>query len=504
MAGTQNLFRRFLSVFSGKLLTTLIAVFSTPLIARLLGPGEFGDYAVLLSIFSLYMIPISSGVTEGVQKFVAESRDAANWREHVISFYLVLAVAIVSLGALVLFVFTALGFAETVFGSRFTGYFYLLAVFVVISQLRALSYHTVLGFGIEAVSESLNVVKKLATVLVGIGLVVAGFGVAGMLAGHIVANLVVALAAGYVIARRVSVQALFQRPPSFPYRELLSFNGLNILLVFLVMSLFHIDVVMIRTFVDSEATGYYKAALSLAEFVWVAPLALQVLLLHSSSSLWSEGREEAITELAAKVTRFAVLLVILLAIGLGVLADRFVPLYYGEEFTVATLPLRLLLPGVVGFAAARPLQAISQGSGQIRTLIVAIGGAAGLNLVLNALLIPRYAMVGAAAATSIGYGSMFVFLVWAARRIGYYPLADFRADRIAATAVLSAPVILFAERLIDGDILALVVVPSVGLLTYGWLAVATRAVDPDEVLAILEKVPEPVGSALAGGFSWIR
>lgn len=501
MSGTERLFRRFLSLVGSKILATLIAFVSTPIIVRLLGPGGYGDYAVLLSIFSLYMIPISSAVTEGVQKFVAENRQVPNWREQVIRFYLLTAFVLVAIGVLVLFVFTRLGFAERTFGDRFTLYFYLLVGFVFVSQFRAISVHTVLGLGLEHISGPLTVLKKFVTVALGVALVVGGHGVAGMLTAHIAANALIVVIATGVVARRISPRSVLTRADSLPSRELLSFNILNVVLVLLVMSLFHIDIVMLQMIKGSETTGYYKAALALAEYLWIVPIVLQTLLLHSSSSLWSDGKHERITEVAGRITRYTTLLVLLLAVGLGTLADRFVPLYYGEAFSVATTPLLLLLPGAIGFAVARPLQGICQGSGRLRVLILATGIAATLNLVLNATLIPVYGMNGAAVATSVGYGSMFLLLVWSARQIGYDPLVDFRPGRIVATIATSGALIVSTNSVIENDLIAFAMVPTVGLVFFTIAAVLTRALDPEEITEILHQLPLPFGMVdrLRGG-----
>jgi len=497
VTGMENAFQRFFSIFGAKLVTTVTAILSTPIIVRVLGADGYGDYAVLLSIFTLYMIPVSSGVTEGVQKFVAERRETKNWRGGVVRFYLLFATALVTVGFGLLVAVNAVGLPGRVFGEEFRLYFYLLAALVLIAQYRALAIRTVLGVGLEPVSESLKVVRKLLYVGLGVGLVVAGYGVAGMLVGHIVASTVVTVTAGYVAVRNVSLSAILEgSSASFPYREVLSFNGMNIVLVTLVMSLFHVDVIMLRTLVDSATTGYYKAALQLAEYIWFVPLVLKTLLLHSTSGLWSDDRTDRITAIAARVTRYTFLLVVVMSIGLATLADSFVPLYYGADFDVAVTPLILLLPGTIGFAIARPLQAISQGSGRLRTLIVATGAAAGANLVLNATLIPLFGMHGAAVATSISYGSMFFLFVWAAWRIGYDPLEDFRGPQIAATVAVSAPLIVLVDRLVANDIASLIVVPPVGGLLYLGVAIATGAVTLEETMDLLENVPGPVGAAV--------
>lgn len=502
MSGTENLFRRFLSLVSAKMVATVLAVLSTPIIVRLLGPGGYGDYAVMLSIFSLYMIPISAMITEGVQKFVGESRPEPNWPERVVAFYLLLATGVVLVGATLLMIVTVLDLPALLFGDRFVLYFYLLVVFVVVSQFRALTYHTVLGFGLERFSGPLSVARKFTTVTLGIALLLAGYGVAGMLVGHVAANLFVAIAAGFIVVRRLSVSGIVDGIGGLPYRELMSFNVYNVGLVLFSMSLYHVDIVMLRSIAGSQSTGFYKAALSLAEYLWFVPIVVQRLLLHSTAKLWTEDRTADITQLAGRVTRYIVLLVVLLAIGLAILAHRVVPLYYGEPFVVSITPLLVLLPGAVGFAAARPLKAITQGSGRVKVLLAAIGAAAGINLVLNALLIPLYGMLGAAVATSIGYGSMFALLLISAWHVGYDPLDDFRGVRIAVTGLCTAVPLVALDRFLGPDLLALVVVPPVGALVFGGFAFATGALDAGEVQEILGRLPEPFGSAVSNQ-SWL-
>lgn len=495
MNGTQNLFERFLSLASAKVVTTVVAVLSTPIIVRLLGPSGYGDYAVLLSVFSLYMIPISGTVTEGIQKFVGEHPDQEGWAAGVLRFYIILGLGVVLVGAVILLGVVGLGLPNRVYGPGFDRYFLVLVVFVIVSQLRALGAHSVLGFGLERISGSLSVLKKLGTVSVGIGLVFIGYGVTGMLIGHVLANLAVALVAGVVVLRRIPVSTLL-RPPSVPKREFVSFNMVNVGLVFLSMSLYHVDLVMLRALADASTTGFYKAALAMAEYLWFVPIVVQRLLLHSTSQLWADGDDAAVTDLASRVTRQVLLFVLLLSVGLAALADRVMGIYYGSEFVAATVPLLVLLPGTVAFSAARPLKAIAQGSGRVTILLYAMGGAATINLVLNALLIPRFGMEGAAVATSIGYGSMLVFTALAAYRIGFDPFDDLRPVRILLTAGLTAIPVVGLNRLLGPDLLAFAIVPPVGGVVYVLVAVRTGALDRGELEPIVSWLPGALESVV--------
>jgi O-antigen/teichoic acid export membrane protein len=506
MAGFENFTERLLSLVSARVLTLVITFVSTPIVVRLLEPSGYGNYAVVLAMFTFWMLPVSSAVTEGVQKYVGEERtDEDAWQERIIGFYAVFGGLLVTGSVVVMLVFTYIGGAEWLFGEEFTLYFYVLAVFVFVAQFRAIGYHAVLGFGKEKATATFDVLKKAMTMLVGLSLVVtAGMGVTGMLVGHVVSNVVIALAAAALVLRTVDVRKItLPSLRELPLRELVTFNVMNIVLIVLVRSMAHVDVVMLRAFTSPESTGFYKAALSTAEYLWIVPIALQTVLLHSSSSLWADGRTDEITKISTRVTRYTLLLVVVMAIGMAVLADRFIPVYFGSAYEASILPLLVLLPGVVGFAAARPLQAIGQGSGQMRTLVVAVAGAAGLNLGLNAALIPTYGMMGAAAATSVGYGSMFVFLLWSAYRLGYDPLHDVRAGRIALTAVLSAPLIWGVGEVVTNDLLALFIVPPVGLVVYVIVGVNVRALGVDEMQAIADRAPGRIGGPIRTALSWV-
>ncbi|MFC7197251.1 polysaccharide biosynthesis C-terminal domain-containing protein [Halosimplex aquaticum] len=249
---------------------------------------------------------------------------------------------------------------------------------------------------------------------------------------------------------------------------------------------------LVAALAGSSQTGYYKAALQLAEFLWFVPVALQTALLHSTSEMWSKGQNSRVTEVASRVTRYSLLFTLLLVLGLWALADELIPLYYGEEFTSAILPLLFLLPGSLGFAVARPIYSISQGKGDMKPLILASGLSALINIVLNLVLIPKYGMVGAAIATSIGYGSMLIFHGFAALRIGFNPFADLRLLRIFVAGGVSSVSIFGLSEIIDGKIVSLLLVPPTGLIIYAYLAYRLRIVDPDDVSSVWEYVPSRI------------
>lgn len=495
---SYNLKRAFLSLLSARVFLTFIGVLTLPIMVRVLGAGNYGDYAFLMATFGLMMLLVSPPITEGVQKFVAEQRDQDHWREQVIGFYFRLAVLLAILGCIAVLIGTATGFVSDVLEPRFEVFFYFLAALVIVVQLQNLVKHTLLGLGLEHYSAGFSIVGKTVTRGLGIVLAASGLGVVGFLVSEVLSATLVIIIGFIILAREVPLRRSITTRQEVPRGEFLSFNGLNLVTVVLVMSLWHVDVMMLRILGTAESTGHYKAALVLAEYIWVVPKVVQSLMLHSGSRLWSENEHDRIESLISTITRQLFLATSLLAIGIFVLADRFIPLYYGAEFTPAILPLMILMPGSVGYALARPIYGMNKGSGYLWPVVATLSVSAVLNGVANYVLIPIYGTSGAAVATSVSYGSMFLLQVICARHIGYSPLSNVRPVRLLATVLVAGPAIYGFDRLIGSDLVALALVPIFGFSVFLGTAVASGALDRAEIDEAMTALPKPLAKRLRG------
>lgn len=495
---TRSFVSAFLSVAGGKLVVILAAFFITPVIVRLLGETAYGQYATLMAMFGLLMILVSSGVNSGTRKYISEERDRDHWKGYVFGYYFRLAALFAFLGSAGLLAAAQAGLIDRVLGEEFAFYVYVLGALVFTSQFGEYTRRTLLGLKLEHISEPISVLHKVSFGLFAILFAYLGHGVLGVLAGHILARLLEIVVSLYFIGKHVSLSTVFTRTPDwFPRSELLNFNHLSVVYVFLLSSLYHVDVLMLEMFTTSEQVGYYKIALVIAEFLWFIPRSIQSVMIQSTSDLWAKGKVDKVTALSSTVTRYTLAFTVLLAVGLAVLAERFVPLYAGPAYVASVPPLLILLPGTIGFAIARPILAISHAKGDLRVMIYATGLSAVINIALNATLIPLYGIEGAAIATTVGYGSLPVFHLIGARKIGYRPLSDLRAGRIAAAGAVTGLCIYPLAAAIDGTLLALAVVPPVGFVVYTVVIVASGAITVSEIADGLSGVPEPVGPRAA-------
>lgn len=486
----RNIIRNVLAIFSSKVGVLLLTIIVTPLLVRLLGSEGYGDYAFIFSSLQWVLVLVYAGSFNGIRKYISEERSIEGWASSVYSFYLRVVFSIATVVIIAILIFARSNLVVSMFGKEFVLYFYIVALLIPFRVLFRTSRSTLMGFNLEPYVEPLQVVNKIIFGMFVVMFFYFGGNVATVLIGKTIACAITALLALVLVARYIPLSDLVTSTPQFlPRRQLLTYSVSTMILSFLMASMYQLDVILLRTMVGSAETGYYKAALVIAEFLWFTPIAVQIALLHSTSQLWVEEKYDQLTNISTRATRYTLLLTLLLILGIAGLARPFITIYFGPDFESAVLPLLLLLPGVLGFAVARPVIAISQGQDHLRILILATAASALLNFVLNLVLIPLYGMNGAAVATSTAYGSMVLFHVLSAQRLGFNPIADLRLGRIVLLTMTAGIPIIGLPSYVSSDIISLVVIPIPSLILYSILAFKTGAIDRYEIQDLVSNSP---------------
>ena len=141
---------------------------------------------------------------------------------------------------------------------------------------------------------------------------------------------------------------------------------------------------------DAGSVGLLAVAIVVAELIWSVPEAAAFSLAPFVAHFGDE-RSQTITPL---ITRSVLLLTTLAAVAVGALAVPLVVLLFGKEFEDASVPLRWLLPGVVGYGLAKVLASDLLGRGRPDLALRASLAGAGTAVVLSALLVPTAGIVG--------------------------------------------------------------------------------------------------------------
>ena len=183
--------------------------------------------------------------------------------------------------------------------------------------------------------------------------------------------------------------------------------------VFLYLVL-RVDQVLVGRYAGFRQLGLYALATTVAELLWLLtdPLAA-ALIPHMVQARVGDDRR-----LSFAMARLSMSISTVAAIAGWFLAPLVIPLVYGRGFAGAVPALRLLLPGVVALAAARPLGSVRVKEGQVVLPSVLGLVALGLNVALNLILLPRMGIRGSSIASSVCYGALALSYVVIARRRG--------------------------------------------------------------------------------------
>lgn len=175
-----------------------------------------------------------------------------------------------------------------------------------------------------------------------------------------------------------------------------------------------IDIFMIAFLLgDPAQVAFYTIAAGLVSQVRVLPESI-----GQAAFPQMAGQTDAESaSFACKVSRNSFFLVVLMALGLAAIAPIALPLIYGPDYSASVAPFMVLLPGMVLLTVFRVLTrffaAIDRQNANVVTQLVSTAA----NLILNLLWIPRYGIVGAAAASLASYGLQAVLITFVFRSV---------------------------------------------------------------------------------------
>jgi O-antigen/teichoic acid export membrane protein len=182
-------------------------------------------------------------------------------------------------------------------------------------------------------------------------------------------------------------------------KSLLSFGGQISLSSLIGILNSRIDSFLVLAFLKTKQYGLYSVAVNAAELLWYASGAISVAI---CAHVGLAGREQA-GRLTAKAVRHTLLINTPLAVVMWSIS-WLIPLIYGERFSSAMLPYRILLPGILAYSIASIYSTFftnQLGKPKFPLLISLISML--IDLGASLILIPRLGMIGGALANTISY-----------------------------------------------------------------------------------------------------
>ncbi|NJL78798.1 MAG: flippase [Richelia sp. SL_2_1] len=176
------------------------------------------------------------------------------------------------------------------------------------------------------------------------------------------------------------------------------------------------DILMLGISAGSENVGIYHAATRLAFLLNFALAAVLVPMKPLISEFFASGQMERLQALVTRTTRLVFTITLLIALVYIVFGNKLLTLLYNPQYASGATALSILTVAQLFNVGMGPVAAILVMTGNEKVAAVGVMISTGINVSLNALLIPRFGIQGAAFATGTSFVVWNTLLMWETRR----------------------------------------------------------------------------------------
>ena len=395
------------------------------LLARWLGPADYGQYSVVLALITTLAIPAQFGIPALVVREVSRARADKQWsRYHPISrwaYRLSLAIGIPILIITVLAALVPVGLfdpAETAMVLAGCG-------LIVALPLRALRSGLIRGLNRVVLGQIPGQIIEPLLLLMFVLLLAAGPGVSAALPGL---DPVTALAAYFAavslawmiggLMLRKLIAGVERKPGEVFHLE--GWKG-SLIAFGLANAMFIIDrqvglLVLGVTSPDAQA-GFYKVAGQAATFTAMGYVAANMALGPGVAKQWREGKLDAVQAAVIRGSRLSALFAFPVSLFFLVAGGLFLEIVFGADYLPAWPAMALLVLAQFANCAFGSNTVLLNMSGHERENTKAFAVALAVNVALSFALAPRFGATGAAAAAAASVVLRNVLLWRAAHRL---------------------------------------------------------------------------------------
>lgn len=163
----------------------------------------------------------------------------------------------------------------------------------------------------------------------------------------------------------------------------------------------HADIIMLGIIRSDEEVGVYRVVVQVATLVVFGLQAINQVLQPYFARLHAQGELERLQRLVTYSARLILILALPPLVAMVAFGGPLLEFLFGAEYRLGALALTILAFGQLVNAAMGSVGVLLNMTGHERDTVRGIGVAAGINVLLNLILIPRMGMAGAAIATAL-------------------------------------------------------------------------------------------------------
>lgn len=387
---------------------------------RILGPAEYGRYGLVVTLTTMVVVLIGQGVPTAMAKYLGEIYDTKLGLIPIIKKQTAKIQFILIGGVTVIFFLLSPVIALILRDSSLTNLFRLSSLVIPAFALASFYFYYYTGlheFKIQAWLKTSRSVARLVFIL-GLAWLLKskGYALEGAIVGYILAPLSIFFEANLLDKFRKINPVGF-----FDWRKLLRYAWPMTLFLVAYEFLITIDLYLVKGILrDDRLTGLYNGAITVGRIPYFLFYALTIIILPAISKSTSSENHSDTKKIISQSLRLMVMFLLPIAILMSVYSASILQIFYGKKFLDAALPMSILMPGVTFLTIFYVMAFALNGAGKVKApMIISFAGLA-VNIILSYFLIQKYALSGAAVATSItSFVAMVLVLAYSYRYFGY-------------------------------------------------------------------------------------
>lgn len=397
----NKILRNFLFLSGAELLLKIFGFFAVVFLARVLGPKGFGEIGFASAILAYFLLLVNLGLdTFGVREAARDPIQINNYLNNIVTIRLVaFVISFLFLLIFIYFIPKPLEVKKLILYYGLSLFSFSLAiewVFIGIERMEYVAISRVVRQGIYLVL-ILAMVKGPQQIL---SIPFIYFG--STLIGSII--LLLFFIEGY---------GAYKLKFDLPFWKKILHQSLPMGFSYIMIQIYYnFGLVMLGFLKGEETVGWYNAAYKIILLLLVLPTLVVTVFFPLLSSYFKSNFSQ-LKDVASMYVKILVIVSIPFGFGGTVLAKELISSIYGQTYSAAILAFRILIWDLVivflNIAYGNPLMAWDLQKKHMKC--IALG--AGINLIFNILLIPKYSLYGASVATILA--ELVVFL-------GVYPI----------------------------------------------------------------------------------
>jgi len=194
-------------------------------------------------------------------------------------------------------------------------------------------------------------------------------------------------------------------------KEFLTYSSTLILISFMNIILHRIDIIMLGVYMTSEVVGIYSIATTIAGLVAFLLVSSNMIFSSVISELYSVNKIKILGDLYSTITKWLIILTLPMVVSIVFFSDTIMK-FFGQAYAMGSNALVILALGQMINVFVGANGSILGMCGHEKLLLINNILMAIINIIFNAILIPKFGILGAAIATGFSIAIINIIKVF--------------------------------------------------------------------------------------------